>query len=88
MPRGRRGAHAKPQERFVRLLFAANDAEANIVSYDITKDGVTVAVLTFPKSAFRLGETVSGVVEVNWRQGRGRVLQVRSHLVLSVFYRS
>jgi hypothetical protein len=49
---------------------------------------VTVAVLTFPKSAFRLGETVSGVVEVNWRQGRGRVLQVRSHLVLSVFHRS
>lgn len=46
-------------------------------SYDITKDGVTVAVLTFPKSAFRLGETVNGVVEVNWREGRGRVLQVR-----------
>ncbi|KAJ7154813.1 Rgp1-domain-containing protein [Mycena filopes] len=50
------------------------------VSYDITKDGVTVAVLTFPKSAFRLGETVSGVVEVNWRQGRGRVLQLTALL--------
>ncbi|KAF7376001.1 Rgp1-domain-containing protein [Mycena sanguinolenta] len=51
------------------------------VSYDITKDGVTVAVLTFPKSAFRLGETVNGVVEVNWRQGRGRVLQARLFLI-------
>ncbi|KAJ7770664.1 Rgp1-domain-containing protein [Mycena metata] len=50
------------------------------VSYDITKDGVTVAVLTFPKSGFRLGETVSGVVEVNWRQGRGRVLQLTALL--------
>ncbi|KAK7057382.1 Rgp1-domain-containing protein [Favolaschia claudopus] len=50
------------------------------VSYDITKDGVTVAVLTFPKSAFRLGETVNGVVEVNWRQGRGRVLQLTALL--------
>ncbi|CAK5278779.1 unnamed protein product, partial [Mycena citricolor] len=48
------------------------------VSYDITKDGVTVAVLTFPKSAYRLGETVNGVVEINWRNGRGRVLQVVS----------
>ncbi|KAJ7281784.1 Rgp1-domain-containing protein [Mycena rebaudengoi] len=50
------------------------------VSYDITKDGVTVAVLTFPKSAFRLGETVNGVVEVNWREGRGRVLQLTALL--------
>ncbi|KAJ7461304.1 Rgp1-domain-containing protein [Mycena galericulata] len=50
------------------------------VSYDITKDSVTVAVLTFPKSAFRLGETVHGVVEVNWREGRGRVLQLTAFL--------
>ncbi|KAJ7730664.1 Rgp1-domain-containing protein [Mycena maculata] len=50
------------------------------VSYDITKDGVTVAVLTLPKSAFRLGETVHGVVEVNWRAGRGRVVQLTALL--------
>ncbi|KAJ7638342.1 Rgp1-domain-containing protein [Roridomyces roridus] len=50
------------------------------MSYDITKDGVTVAVLTFPKSAFRLGETVHGAVEVNWREGRGRVLQLTALL--------
>lgn len=46
-------------------------------SYDVNKDGVKVAVLTFPKSSYRLGETISGVVEVNDRKGRARVVQVR-----------
>jgi RAB6A-GEF complex partner protein 2 len=47
------------------------------VSYDVTKEGVKVAVLTFTKSAYRLGETVLGVVELNGRAGRARVLKVR-----------
>lgn len=46
------------------------------MSYDVNKDGVKVAVLTFTKSAYRLGETVLGVVELNERQGRSRVLSV------------
>lgn len=46
------------------------------VSYDVNKDGVKVAVLTFTKSAYRLGETVLGVVELNERPGRSRVLSV------------
>jgi hypothetical protein len=46
------------------------------VSYDVNKDGVQVAVLTFIKPAYRLGETVLGVVELNERMGRSRVLQV------------
>lgn len=46
------------------------------VSYDVTKDGVKVAVLTFSKTAYRLGETVIGVVEVNERTSRSRVLKV------------
>lgn len=46
------------------------------VSYDVHKDGVKVAVLTFIKSAFRLGETIQGVVELNERSGRARVVQV------------
>lgn len=50
----------------------------DIVSYDVNKDGVKVAVLTFAKSAYRLGETVLGVVEFNDRKGRARVLQVRA----------
>ncbi|KAG7092702.1 hypothetical protein E1B28_009032 [Marasmius oreades] len=50
------------------------------VSYDVNKSGVKVAVLTFPKSAFRLGETVLGVVELNERQSRTRVLKLSAHL--------
>ena len=46
-----------------------------LVSYDVNKDGVKVAVLTFTKSAYRLGETVVGVVELNERASRARVLK-------------
>ncbi|PCH33197.1 Rgp1-domain-containing protein [Wolfiporia cocos MD-104 SS10] len=49
-------------------------------SYDVTKDGVKVAVLTFTKSAYRLGETVLGVVELNERQSRARVLKLSAML--------
>ncbi|KAI6096233.1 Rgp1-domain-containing protein [Pisolithus croceorrhizus] len=50
------------------------------VSYDVNKDGVKVAVLTFPKSAYRLGETVLGVVELNEVQSRARVLSLSALL--------
>lgn len=46
------------------------------VSYDVHKGGVKVAVLMFTKSAYRLGETALGVVELNSRPGRARVLKV------------
>lgn len=49
---------------------------SNSASYDVHKDGVKVAVLTFTKSAYRLGETILGVVEINERMSRSRVLQV------------
>lgn len=49
-------------------------------SYDVTKDGVKVAVLTFTKSAYRLGETVLGVVELNDRSSRARVLKLSALL--------
>lgn len=59
------------------------------VSYDVTKDGVKVAVLTFPKTAYRLGETVLGVVEVNERTSRARVLKVRTFLDMKqVFFKN
>ena len=51
------------------------------VSYDVNKDGVKVAVLTFVKSAWRLGETVLGVVELNDRGGRARILKASIHRV-------
>ena len=44
-------------------------------SFDVNKDGVKVAVLTFTKSAYRLGETIVGAVEINDRCGRSRVLK-------------
>jgi len=49
-------------------------------SYDVNKDGVKVAVLTFTKAAYRLGETVLGVVELNQRKSRARVLQLSAIL--------
>ncbi|KAI0294813.1 Rgp1-domain-containing protein [Russula brevipes] len=50
------------------------------VSYDVNKDGVKVAVLTFMKSAWRLGETVLGVVELNDQEGRARILKLSAML--------
>lgn len=35
------------------------------VSYDVMKDEIPVATLTFAKGAYRLGETLLGVLEVN-----------------------
>ena len=62
----------------LRTFFQLNcpDTTLFIVSYDVTKDGVIVAVLTFTKSAYRLGETITGVVEFNERASRARVLKV------------
>lgn len=51
-----------------------------LASYDVHKDGVKVAVLTFTKSAYRLGETVLGVVQCNHRASRAKVLKVRDTL--------
>ena len=46
------------------------------MSFDVNKEGVKVAVMNFTKSAYRLGETVLCVVDVNERLGRSRVLKV------------
>ncbi|KAG9006674.1 hypothetical protein FRB94_000509 [Tulasnella sp. JGI-2019a] len=50
------------------------------MSYNITKESVKVAELTFVKSAFRVGETVIGLVEFNTSQTRARVLKVTAIL--------
>jgi hypothetical protein len=49
----------------------------------VYKDGVKVAVLTFMKSAWRLGETVLGVVELNDREGRARILKAGTLLFVT-----
>ena len=54
------------------------------VSYDVNKDGVKVAVLTFMKSAWRLGETVLGVVELNDREGRAHILKAGTVLITHI----
>lgn len=58
------------------MAFKADADFLSLASYDVNKDGVKVAVLTFTKAAYRLGETVLGVVELNQRTSRARVLQV------------
>ncbi|KAF8603191.1 Rgp1-domain-containing protein [Ceratobasidium sp. AG-I] len=45
------------------------------VSYDIAKDGKTVAVITFVKAMYRLGETLLGAIEFNNPDMEGRVLK-------------
>ena len=60
----------------------------SLASYDVNKDGVRVAVLTFPKSAYRLGETVTGVVEINERTSRARVIKVNSPVLCCLKRRS
>jgi len=67
-----------PKKSMSCLIARARTHIPVVVSYDVNKDGVKVAVLTFAKSAYRLGETVLGVVEFNDRKGRARVLQVRA----------
>jgi len=53
------------------------------VSYDIEKDGAKVAVLTFVKSAYRLGETILGVVDINFPGGRTKVLKASGCLLFT-----
>ncbi|KAG9125759.1 hypothetical protein FRC07_006318 [Ceratobasidium sp. 392] len=45
------------------------------VSFDIAKDGHTVAVVTFVKASYRLGETLLGAIEFNDTSLEGRVLK-------------
>jgi Rgp1 len=56
------------------------------VSYDVNKDGVQIAVLTFTKSAYRLGETVLCVVDLNERKGRSKVLKVGDNFCINMFF--
>jgi RAB6A-GEF complex partner protein 2 len=49
-----------------------------LVSFDVAKDGANIATLTFTKSAYRLGESILGVVELNPRTGFAKVLKVDS----------
>lgn len=68
--------HARsPLIHFVGVLVLLTTCMLVSVSYDIEKDGAKVAVLTFVKSAYRLGETILGVVDINFPRGRTKVLK-------------
>lgn len=67
--------HSLPVELSFLAVYSLNGHVVGIaVSFDINKDGYMVASLTLVKSAYRLGETVSGMIVVN--NGQGRVLRV------------
>ena len=40
-----------------------------LASYDVNKGGNPVAILTLPKTIFRLGESVQGTIEINCFEG-------------------
>ncbi|KAF8760720.1 Rgp1 protein [Rhizoctonia solani] len=50
------------------------------VSYDIAKDGKTVAIITFVKASYRLGETILGAIEFNNPNMDGQVLKYSATL--------
>ncbi|KIJ45183.1 hypothetical protein M422DRAFT_67326 [Sphaerobolus stellatus SS14] len=50
------------------------------LSYDVNRTGEKVAELTFVKSAYRLGETVLGVIEFNDEHSRSKVLKMSAVL--------
>lgn len=74
-----RGADSYTEEAYVAVQapmgWRANASHA--VSFDVTKDEHRVAVLTFVKSSYRLGETVLGVMEFNDPSSKAKVLKVR-----------
>ena len=61
-------------------LFAASadTCVATTASFDINKDAYSVARLTLTKTAFRLGETINGSIQLN--STSGRVLRVSARL--------
>ena len=50
------------------------------VSYDISKDGKVAAVLTLVRSRYRLGETITGVININNVQSLARIARMSATL--------
>ncbi|KAJ1036724.1 hypothetical protein NDA10_004996 [Ustilago hordei] len=53
---------------------------ATKVSYDISKDGKVAAVLTLVRSRYRLGETITGVININNSQSLARIARMSAVL--------
>ncbi|SJX63674.1 uncharacterized protein SRS1_14424 [Sporisorium reilianum f. sp. reilianum] len=50
------------------------------VTYDISKDGKVAAVLTLVRSRYRLGETITGVININNHQSLARIARMSATL--------
>lgn len=50
------------------------------VSYDISKDGKVAAVLTLVRSRYRLGETITGVININNHTSLARIARISATL--------
>ncbi|GAC93875.1 hypothetical protein PHSY_001442 [Pseudozyma hubeiensis SY62] len=50
------------------------------VTYDISKDGKVAAVLTLVRSRYRLGETITGVININNQQSLARIARMSATL--------
>ena len=50
------------------------------VTYDISKDGKIAAVLTLVRSRYRLGETITGVININNHQSLARIARMSATL--------
>lgn len=50
------------------------------VTYDISKDGKVAAVLTLVRSRYRLGETITGVININNEQSLARIARMSATL--------
>ncbi|SPO27730.1 uncharacterized protein UTRI_04231_B [Ustilago trichophora] len=50
------------------------------VSYDISKDGKVAAVLTLVRSRYRLGETITGVININNVESLARIARMSATL--------
>lgn len=49
---------------------------ASVASYDVHRGGTPVAALVMPKTTFRLGETVHGIVSLNCFENGMKVVKV------------
>ena len=50
------------------------------VSYDISKDGKVAAILTLVRSRYRLGETITGVININNQHSLARIARMSATL--------
>jgi hypothetical protein len=72
-----------------RILTGRRELNRSMIAlYEVHRGGIPVATLTMPKTTFRLGETVHGVISFNCMAGALQVIKVwpESNILLYVRY--